>query len=220
MHPSLTGLPSEIIHLILELVVAADVRTAHRARQACSELRGLLDGWALGRVLRTKRLEQLRWLRQLPSTRHFHVTDHGKRLVQRAGNEWRKAWSVGSLLPPTGTSTWKLRVEHSYKQRGDMAFGVCTASGECAWGLGTLSGKFVNVRRSGESMDVSGPSAAGVLDGFATGAFVELEWDADARVLSVFLDCGGPLVLHPVEDLGEMRIWVRLASQNDCVLLA
>ena len=197
------------------------MHTAYRVRQACSELHDLLDGDTLAGALRIKRLQQLRWLRWPPSTRHFHVTDHGKRLVQRAGNEWRMAWSVGSLLPPTGASTWKLRIEQSYKQRGDMAFGVCTASGESAWGLGTLSGKFVNVRRSGESIDLSGPSAVGVLDGYANGAFLELEWDADARVLSVSVDCEEALVCPAIEtDSAEMRIWARLASQNDCVMLA
>lgn len=217
----LTSLPSEICLLILERVVATDVHTAHRVRQACSELRGLLDGKVLGSVMRTRRLQQLRWVSQLPSTRHFNVMDTGKRLVHRAGNEWRMAWSVGSLLPPTGVSTWKLRVEHSYQQRGDMIFGVCSASGDNAWGLGTLSGKFFNVRRSGESIDLSGPSAVGVLDGYADGAFIELQWDADARVLSVVVACEGPLVLPAIEtDRAEMRIWVRLTNQNDCVLLA
>ena len=78
---------------------------------------------------------ELRWAPEY--TNKYRISADGRRLVRVAGMD---AWAVGSLLPVTGTCSFRVRVDQRSGRAGRCCIGVCDAGGSLAYGLHVQSG--------------------------------------------------------------------------------
>ena len=88
---------------------------------------------------------RLQWLRE--EARAHDVGDMGRALRRIASGPNVVPWAAGNLLPALGMSRWRVRVDVSHDDEGDMLIGVCDAVGRNAWGLCLRSGKLNRVHR-------------------------------------------------------------------------
>ena len=211
---SLPDLPDELSILVWRAILFMDVCSAMRLCQANKYLRSKLEP-----VKAEARAFWLLWggIKQvatvLPDVSYGVVTltsgkceirNNRRSVVAQGSQTWGSGgWAVGNMLPTKGKSSWKLRIDLSYKNEGSFSIGICLAG---AWedqeksppqlwalqlGTGRLTCRLDEARTMQEYPNGDGTQvlidAAGQpanLQGRASGAVIVVIVDHDAGTLS------------------------------------
>ena len=151
----------------------------------------------------------------------------------------RDSWAACDLLPTTGRSTWEVKINHTFSNRGMVMIGVCEETSHQAWALYAFTGTLRRCRLQCDAVRCGGApwegwpdfdhtpllvdDASGLysdLDGSANGAVVECTWDADDGCLSFRVNGGATLVAIDCFKRGTaLRPWVRLNFAEDRITI-
>lgn len=224
----LDGLPADALIITATLLLAADLRAALRLSQASAALLA-----RLGPVWQQAAARRLRWLPAMTAA-NMDISGDGRTLTQRGGIG---RWAAGSLLPTVGRSSWKVRIDATYRNWGDIGIGVLHAEGRCGWVLGLYQGMLQRWGRGAGALMLPHPAppppagfpdvhatrvmrdAAGEpahLRGSANGAVIECILDHDAGSLAFSVN-GGPR-LHALSGFpaaAAMRLGMCLHAPDD-----
>lgn len=193
---TLLWMPEEVIVHVGRACLGHLPSAVRLATQTCKSL-----STSLQPMLAQARARRLQWL---PSHTIRHKITHGGRtLTKTHANGHDCACAAGPLLPITGKSAWRVRIEESCADGNDLTntcyIGVCDVSARSEWGLDIGEGKLVHLKRNHKGQIVelgdnrsSRPLGESVcLRGHATGAIIEVIIDHDQGALSFAID-GGP----------------------------
>lgn len=119
-----------------------------RLAQSCKDLRAKLVS-LLSEVVAKRRLF---WEQE--STRLHVLSDNGQALsMDHTAHDGDASWATGSLLPTTGTSSWRMRV--CSEGFGGIYVGVCDAAARVSFGLCLYNGYVGVYSRSSEGNEVA-----------------------------------------------------------------
>ena len=187
---TLESLPVELIIAVARLCLAEHLPSAVRlATQTCQRLCASLQP-----VLADAAARRLRWL---PShTMRHSISSDGRTLTKSHANGHDCSLAASQLLPTTGKSAWRIRVEESCGRGHDLNnssfIGVCDASGRSEWGLDLCEGTLIHLKRNhrGQIVELgdnrsSGPLSDSVcLRGSGSGSTIEIIVDHDKGTIS------------------------------------
>ena len=187
---TLLSLPEECHLLIARRALAVHLRSAVRMATCCSTFRKGLQP-----CLDEASARRLQWL--ATHTLRHDISRDGLTLTKTHANGHDCAHAAGPLLPTTGTSTWRIRVDQCSNDTIDETgnnplLGVCDASGRSEWGIDCCTGCVVHLKRNhkgqivelGEMNRRSESLHESVrLKGRAVGAVIEICVDHDMGTL-------------------------------------
>lgn len=197
----------EIVLITAQQVLAAgDLPAAVRmAGQTSKGLRTMLQP-----VLAEAITRRLQWLPE--QTMRHAISNDGKTLTKVLANGHECSRSAGPLLPTTGRSAWKVRVDvgecseqnasGAQRVKNNMFIGVCDAHGRNEWGLDLCEGVCYHLRRNHKGQIIApADRVAQILSenseradiGSSTGCVVEVLVDHDGGTLSFRVDGGPPV---------------------------
>ena len=123
-------LPEALIQHTAQLLLAIDWRSALRLRQCCHALQ---TNAASVRQQAEKR--RLQWDDELSTS--CQISCHGRVVRATAATD---AWVCGGLLPTTGTSRWRIYVDHTRGHMASICMGVCDHNLHRCWTLAGFNG--------------------------------------------------------------------------------
>ena len=192
--PPLLLLPDELLVAAASVLLASDLPSVLRLRQACKTLRSKLEP-----VRAEAEARQLRWMPD--ATVGHSISNKYRTLTSVSTGEY--PWAAATLLPTVGQSFWRVRVDvRANEEDGGMLLGVCDQAGNHAWGLDLAEGKLFRASRGGDGVPIRSVTPAGwpnghgvqvmrnergraaSLRGKASGAVVEVRVDHDAGTLA------------------------------------
>ena len=136
----LIELPDDLFQHVARFLLAKHLPTALLLRQASKGLRDKLEP---SREAASKR--RLNWIHEYSDPAATISSDRMRAtLLDYSGT----VFVVGTLLPSTGTSSWKVRMDNSFAGEAKISFGVCDPSGCCSWGFSPGEGMLVRWTRS------------------------------------------------------------------------
>ena len=182
---SLLSLPEEVLLIVARHTLAVHLPAAVRfATQTCQGLRA-----GLRAAVEEASARRLRW--QAAHTLRHDISADGRQLTKTHANGHDCAHAAGPLLPTTGRSAWRIRVDECCDDNGDelnnLFIGVCDASCRSEWGLDLHTGCIVHLKRNhkGQIVELGDNRASQSLGesvrlrGRATGAVIEVSVDHD-----------------------------------------
>lgn len=186
---TLLSLPDDLLAVVARHCLVVHLPAAVRLATLCRRLRAGLQP-----VVVEATAKRLRWL---PShTMRHRISSDGRTLTKSHANGHDCSCAAGPLLPSTGKSAWRVRIEEACDRGADLAnssfIGVCDASGRSEWGLDLNEGTLVHLRRNHKGQIVelgdnraSRPLGDSVrLRGEAAGSVIEVIVDHDLGTLS------------------------------------
>lgn len=100
-----------------------------------------------------KRAREERGLRWDAERTVGHVTTNDGMTLTRLGGRWKRAWAIGTVLPP-GRCRWRVRIDRCAQNEGVMCIGVCDAEARHAYGLAPYSGTLSCLSRDSAGAEV------------------------------------------------------------------
>lgn len=210
-------LPDSLVEQVGHDLLVGSVRDLFCLCRSCQILHAKLK---LLRVLAEAR--RLRWLRKATSE-HVAIGNDGRTLTVVSCNDRIQPWGTGRMLPTSGKSKWKLRVDRSRSDDGNgMWIGVCDAEARCSWGLSLYTGRLRCISRDADGQNDYGPPPEGYPNGNftmvmkevdgkrtdlhagATGAVIEICIDHDLGTLGYVINDGPYLKALPF-DVNDRR---------------
>ena len=191
----LLALPDELLAITARMCLEAHLPAAVRlATQTCHGLRARLHPVALN-----ARPRRLQW--SAAHTVRHQISNDGRTLTKTHANGHDCACAAGPLLPTTGRSAWKVRIDECSDDGEGLFIGVCDAHCRSEWGLEVSAGVLVHLGRNHRGQIVasgdhraSRPLGESVrFRGRAAGAVVEVTVDHDAGTLRFRVNDGAPV---------------------------
>ena len=135
----LAELPDELFDEFAAAALERDLPSALYLRQTCKQFRRKLEG--------IKEEAEKRRLQWLPEMAGNHTITSGRRtIINRTGFKGF-SWAATQPLPTSGKSTWRMRVDFSKHNRGEMLLGVCLEDASDAWSLDPSDGRLTRCSR-------------------------------------------------------------------------
>jgi hypothetical protein len=143
---TLLSLPSDERDEIFSLVLSMHLPSALRLCQTCSLLRHAA-------FVAEAEARRLHWWPELSCG--VEINNEGCTATQTDNEDAFDGYyrcAVGSLLPTTGNSSWRVRVDTCFEDAGGqgLTIGVCDVQARCCWGLDVETGKLQRVSRNND----------------------------------------------------------------------